>query len=921
MATQRDIIDRRRIDAELAERLAAATNDNDRRAAALDCLKGTLAEGRAEVRRRFEASRAGGPKAAVELSFLFDQLIRVIHDLAVARYPSPNPTMADRFTVVAVGGYGRGELAPYSDIDLLFLFPYKQTPRGEQVVEYILYFLWDLGLKVGHSTRSVDDCLRLAKRDVTIRTALLEARFLWGDQALFRELKHKFQVDVVAGTAVEFTDAKLKERDDRHQKMGDSRYVVEPNIKDGKGGLRDLQTLYWIGKYVYRVETVGELVEQGVLSRRAERLFAKAYTFLWTLRFNLHYLTKRAEERVTFDVQTEIAERMSYTDHAGSSGVERFMKHYYLIAKDVGDLTRIFCAAIEAGHKRKPLIRLPRFGRPRDLGPFRVDGERLTVPDETLFRTRPIAMLELFLVSHEEGYDIHPEALRLITENLRRIDRKLRADPEANRLFLEMLTSPELPDVALKRMNEAGVFGRFLPDFGRIVGQTQHDMYHVYTVDEHTIHAIGLLSRIERGLLRDEHPLCTEVMQKITSRRALYVAVLLHDIAKGRGGDHSELGAEIAYQTCPRLGLSEEETETVVWLVRYHLAMSNVAQKRDLNDPKTIQDFVDLVQSPERLRLLVCLTAVDMRATGPTVWNNWKAELLRELYYASEDLMSGGLLAAGRKKRVAAAQANLREALSDWSDEDFETHLTRGYPGYWLSFPPKTLARQARQMRTAEAEGSPLNVETRVDKFRAITELAIYTQDHPGLFSRIAGAISAVGATVVDAKIFTTPQGMALDTFWLQDDEGNAFDQSARLAKLSVQIERALAGRMKDDETELAHTFVPARTRVFSVPPRIMIDNQASATHTVIEVNGRDRTGFLYLVTRELYRLALQISTAKISTYGERAVDVFYVKDGFGMKITHESRLKKIRESLLAAIAEDENTARTATIAVEAAAE
>jgi [protein-PII] uridylyltransferase len=921
MATQRDIIDRRQLDETLAARMAEAPDDNRRRAVALDCIKTALADGRAEVRQRFEASRAGGPKAAAELSFLFDQVIRAIHDLAVKRYPSANPTMADRFTVVAVGGYGRGELAPFSDIDLLFLFPYKQTPRGEQVVEFMLYFLWDLGLKVGHSTRSVEDCVRLARRDVTIRTALLEARYLWGDQPLFGELKQRFQDEVVAGTAVEFTDAKLKERDERHQKMGDSRYVVEPNIKDGKGGLRDLQTLYWIGKYVYQVDTVADLVERGVLSRAAERLFAKANTFLWTLRFHLHYLTNRPEERVTFDVQSALAERMSYTDHAGSTGVERFMKHYYLVAKDVGDLTRIFCAAIEAEHKRKPLIRLPKFGRGPDLGPFRLDGDRLTVRDRALFRTDPVAMIRLFHLSHAERYDIHPDALRLVTESLRRIDRKVRNDDAANGMFLDMLTARDSPDVALKRMNEAGVFGRFLPDFGRIVGQTQHDMYHVYTVDEHTIHAIGLLSRIERGLLKEEHPLCSEVVHKVASRRALCVAVLLHDIAKGRGGDHSELGAEIAHELCPRLGLSDEETETVVWLVRYHLAMSSVAQKRDLNDPKTIQDFVDLVQSPERLRLLLCLTVVDMRATGPNVWNNWKAELLRELYYASEDLMSGGLLAAGRKRRVEAAQAELRELLADWSDADFEAHLGRGYPGYWLAFTAETLARQARQIRTAEAEGAPLSVETRVDRFRAVTELTIYTQDHPGLFSRIAGAISAAGANVVDAKIFTTPQGMAIDTFWLQDDDGNAFDQAPRLAKLSVQIERALAGRMKRDEAEAARTFVPARTRVFSVPPRVMIDNQASATHTVIEVNGRDRSGFLYLVTRALYGLALQISTAKISTYGERAVDVFYVKDGFGMKITHEGRLKKIRETLLDAIAEEPAEMGTPAKGVDAAAE
>ncbi len=903
----RDLIDRAKIESEIAAACADADSAVDRRKIVLERMRAAIESGRERVRARFENGDIDGNTAKGELAFLFDQVIRIVHDRAAEAYPAANPTAGDRMAVVAVGGYGRGELAPFSDIDLLFLFPWKQTAHGEQVVEYMLYMLWDLGLKVGHSTRSVDDCVRLAKSDLTIRTALLEARYLWGDQDLFLEMRKTFNDKVKAGTAMEFVTGKLAERDERHAKMGDSRYYVEPNIKDGKGGLRDLQTLYWIAKYAYEVDSVADLVDRGVLTRAEARNFAKDQNFLWTVRFHLHYIAGRPEERLTFDVQTRIAERMGYAERAGSSDVERFMKHYYIVAKDIGDLTRIFCAAIEAENMSRPIIRMPRFAKARDLMGFTLDRDRLNVAGDTQFADDPVAMIRLFYVSHNEGLDIHPHALRLVTQNLKHIDKSVRTDPDACRMFVEMASSINSPERILTRMNEAGVFGRFLRDFGRVVGQTQHDMYHVYTVDEHTIQAIGLLAKIERGELKREHPVASEAIHKISSRRALYMSVLFHDIAKGRGGDHSVLGARVAKRVCPQLGLDEEESETVEWLVHEHLVMSNVAQKRDLDDSKTIHDFVEIVQSPERLRLLLCLTVVDMRATGPNVWNGWKAELLRELYHSAGDLMSGGQLTNARAERVQIAKEHVRQALSEWPEADIEAHFERGYPGYWLSFATDTLVHQARMMREADQDKQPLTIRTRVHNDIDVTELTIYTQDHPGLFSRVAGAISAVDANIVDAKVFTTPQGMALDTFWLQDNSDSALSASGTLAKLTVQIERALAGQMKHAETQVQRTFVPERIKVFKVPPRVIIDNQASATHTVIEVNGRDRPGFLFRVTHALFSLSLQISSAKISTFGERAVDVFYVKDGFGMKVTHESRLAKIRETLLEAIREDDS--------------
>jgi [protein-PII] uridylyltransferase len=916
---QRDIIDRRAVSAAL-DALADGGAEPPR-TKVVEVLRGALQQGRAEVRRRFDERGKGGATVR-ELSFLMDQLVRAVYDFVGAHvYPLANPTEGERLAVVAVGGYGRGELAPYSDIDLLFLLPYKPTPHTEQVVEYMLYAMWDLGVKVGQATRSVEETLRQSKTDLTIRTAVLEARYIWGDEKLFLELKRRFDAEIIKGTAAEFVQQKLAERDQRHARMGDSRYVVEPNVKEGKGGLRDLHTLFWIAKYIYRVDDVEKLVDLNVLSAKEAHRFMRAQDFLWTVRCHLHFLTERAEDRLTFDRQTEVGRRMRYTDHAGTRGVERFMKHYFLIAKDVGDLTRIFCAQLEAEQEYRPRFSWrPWSGRKRLIEGFAVDAGRLQVARESTFRDDPVNLIRLFHVAQEHGLDIHPRALRLVTQSLKLIDADLRANPEANRLFMEILTSRNEPEIALRRMNEAGVFGRFVPDFGRVVAQMQYDMYHVYTVDEHSLFAIGILHKIEAGALKDELPLASDIVRTIDSRRALYLAVLLHDIAKGRGGDHSELGAQVAERLGPRLGLAADETETVAWLVRFHLLMSNTAFKRDIDDPQTIRDFVERVQSPERLKLLLILTAADIRAVGPRVWNGWKATLLRELYHQAIEEMSGGLVADSRDARIAAAQNAARALLPDFTAEEMAAFIAKGYPSYWLSFDSATHARHARLTREAERTNAPLTVDTRVDTRRAVTEVTLYTADHAGLFSRIAGALALAGANIVDAKILTMSNGMALDTFWVQDQSGGAFDRGDKLARLAVMFENVLSGRTKP-HLELAKPDpIISRTRVFTVAPRVLIDNRASLTHTVIEVNGRDRPGLLFEVTRALTALNLQISSAKISTYGEKVVDVFYVKDLFGHKVEHERRLKDIREHLVAVLAEPAAAAaraRAKTIAAE----
>ncbi|WP_036554000.1 [protein-PII] uridylyltransferase [Nisaea denitrificans] len=873
----------------------------------LALLRRTVDEGRSEIERRFLDSNDGA-EAIRANAYLMDVLVHSVAETATQKiYKNANPTQGEQICIAAVGGYGRGEMAPFSDLDLLFLLPYKQTPYSEQVVEYILYLLWDLRLKVGHSTRSVDECVRQAKADMTIRTSLLELRYLWGSEPLFADLRERFRKDVETGTAMEFVEAKLAEAEERHERLGDSRYVIEPNIKEGKGGLRDLHRLFWIGKYVYKVDKVKDLVDRGVLTAAEARKFAKAQKMLWTIRCHLHYLTGRGEERLTVDLQTEIAKRMGYTNRAGAVAVERFMKHYYLTSKDVGDLTRIFCANIEAENQKRPRLRLSwAFSRKPDVGDFRVDGDRLNVTDDEMFSRDPVNLIRFFHTAQKHDLELHPYALRLVTQNLKKIDKELRKNEEANRLFVEMLEAPQGPERIFRRMNEAQVLGRFVPDFGRVVAQMQYDMYHVYTVDEHTIVMLGILHKVEKGELADAAPIASEVVHKVLSRRALYVAVFLHDIAKGRGGDHSKLGERVARRLCPRLGLTDEETETVAWLVRWHLLMTYAAFKRDVNDPKTVQDFSAIVQSPERLRLLLVLTVADIRAVGPNVWNGWKAALLRELYWAADGTLSGLGEEAGRKRRTEEAKNALAEMLPDWSQKEIEWYQALGYPDYWLAFDAEAHVRHARMVHAAEAEQRDLAVESRVDTAREVTEITVYTSDHPGLFSRVTGAMAVSGASIVDARIATFSNGMALDVFWIQDEDRKAFDRPDKLAKLSVAIEQALTGRLNLlSELVKRRRNIERRARVMKIPTRVLIDNKASVTHTVIEVNATDRPGVLYRIARALREIKLQISSAKISTYGESFVDVFYVKDLFGLKIDSETRIQEIRSALLTALAED----------------
>ncbi len=875
---------------------------------------------RQEAERQLLENRKGlacaGFLSAAQDAFLQALFRFITSDL----YPRSNPTASERLAMVATGGYGRGALAPGSDIDLLFLFPFRQTAWGEQVVEYLLYLLWDLKFKVGHATRSLDDCVRLAKEDQTILTALMETRHLAGDEPLFGEFRKKFRKEVLGRDPQKYIAAKLKERDERHRQHGESRYLVEPDVKEGKGGLRDLQTLFWIGKYVYGVEDVEGLVEHGVFSREELRRFQKAEDFFWAVRCHLHFLSSRPTDKLTFDLQPKVAERLGFRSaHARLKHVERFMRRYFLHAKEVGDLTRIFAAVLEeqqlkplpvASRLLQRLLRHPRSRRLKDYPGFVIDTGRLNVEDEGVFRRDPVNLLRLFVLADRLGAEIHPDALRLVRRSIRLIDDAMRDDKEANRLFLHLLCDSNDPEKALRQLNEADILGRFIPDFGRIVALMQFNMYHHYTVDEHLIRAVGWLAKIDRGQLKEEHPLSAEIMPKVKMRRALYVATFLHDIAKGRPESHSVAGEKVARKLCPRLGLSEAETEMVAWLVRNHLLMSEVAQTRDLTDFKTILDFAEQVRSPERLRLLLVLTVVDIRAVGPGVWNGWKGELLRTLYYETEPVLSGGHATIPRQQRVAQAQARFAEAVG-WPEEKLKAYLTRHYEAYWLGTGLEHQLRHAALIERAEREDQKIAIDIHTDKFTAITEITVYTLDYPLLLATIAGACAAAGANITGAKIFTTSDGWALDTVFIQRAFEEDTDEERRARRVADMIVKALTGEVRLDSLLRGKKRTPEKYKPFHLAPQVVIDNTSSNRFTVIEVEGLDRIGLLHDLTTALHDLNLNIASAHITTYGERAVDVFYVTDLTGGKILNEQRQRAIRERLMDVLRQ-ENDATTA---------
>ena len=839
-------------------------------------------------------------KAISSYAFLTDCLVTSAWKFATEiQFPSHNPTEAEKLSIISVGGYGRREMAPFSDVDLLFLTPYKMTPWSENVIETVLYLLWDLKLKVGHSSRSIKDCLRLGSDDYTIRTAMLEHRFVCGDINLASQLNDKLWKNLFSGTAKDFISAKLKERENRHEKHG-QRYMVEPNVKEGKGGLRDLQSLYWIAKYVYQTQNISDLVDLNVFRSDEYLQFEQAEEFLWAVRCQMHHLADRAIEQLSFDLQVEVASAMGYHDSRDQRAVEIFMQDYFRHATRVGDLTRIFLTSLEAVHaKDEPLLERIFKRKPKIDNDYIVIHNRLAIKSEKEFLTNPINLLKLFSEALRTGLLIHPNAMRLVSANLAMVNNEFRASTEAQQIFLELLLKHGNPERALRRMNELGFLAKFIPEFEPIVAMMQFNMYHSYTVDEHTIQCLKTLAQIEKGELVEELPIASSILKDGVNRKVIYIALLLHDIGKGRSDDHSILGAKIAKQVSPRLGLNKQETETVEWLVRYHLLMSDMAQKRDISDPRTVRDFAKAVQSVKRLNLLTVLTVCDVRSVGPDTWNNWKATLIRQLYAETKAILEQGAEALNRENRMTEAKKALREKLSEWDNKDIKIETGRHYPPYWQGFQVDAQFAFAKLLRNLGAD--EIKIELTPDTDRDATRICFALSDHPGIFSRLAGALALVGANVVDARSYTSKDGFATAAFWIQDGDGSPYNQ-ARFSRLRRMIEKTLSGEVITREAIKERDKFKKREKAFKVPTSITFDNEGSEIYTIIEVDTRDRPGLLFDLTRTLANMNVYIASAVIATYGEQVVDSFYVKDMFGLKFHSESKQKKLEQNLRQAI-------------------
>jgi len=897
---------RRAIDGDMA----AAKTPAARRTYIVRHLKSAMDQGRDAIARAFTAHPHGARETVGAYSYLTDAIVTTIFD-AVRHHlhPLPNPTDGERLAVLAVGGYGRAEMCPFSDVDLLFVTPYKLTAWAESLIESMLYVFWDLHLKVGHSSRTIRDCIAMAREDYTVRTALLERRFLCGDPEVADRLDQTLWSDLFRFTGPQFIEAKLTERTTRHRKQGGQRYMVEPNVKEGKGGLRDLQTLFWIAKYVNGVTKAIQLVNAGVFTEAEYVSFNTAETFLLAVRCHLHLLAGRAMDQLTFDMQVEVAERMGYQDKGGRRGVEHFMQTYFRHATKVGELTRILLTAMEADHKKQAPSLVGFFSRKKKARQgYEIKQNRISFDDRAAFLADPLNLLRIMDEAMRTGYLLHPDAMRAIAANLYLIDDKVRRDPEAVRLFMDLFLKYPNPERALRRMNELGMLAAILPEFEPIVAMMQFNMYHSYTVDEHTIQVIGAMAQIEHGELDAGLPIASTIMRAGgVNRKVLYLALLFHDIGKGRDEDHSVLGAQIARRVCPRLGLKQADTDTVEWLVRYHLLMSDIAQKRDLSDPRTIRDFAKAVRNRKRLDLLLLVTVCDIRGVGPNTWNNWKAQLLRNLYRETAYALENGLEDLNRETRGTEARRLLREALPTWDKAALRAETQRHYPPYWQGL--DTDAHVVFAKLLGDIREGDIRIDLKPDPDRDATRACFAMADHPGIFSRLAGALALVGANVVDARTYTSNDGFATAVFWVQDGEGSPYEES-RLGRLRAMIGKTLKGEVVARDALKPKDKMKKRERGFRVPTSIAFDNDGSEIYTIIEVDTRDRPGLLYDLTRTLAASNISIASAVIATYGEQVVDTFYVKDMFGLKFYSESKQRTLERKLREAIEQGAERAR-----------
>ena len=788
--------------------------------------------------------------------------------------------------LVATGGYGRGELYPCSDIDLLVLLRAEPGPAERQRLEGLIGSLWDVGLEIGHSVRTVQACIEAAAADITVRTALLEARYLAGSRELYAALERAM---AESADPAGFFKAKKLEQEQRHAKYQDSPYALEPNMKEAPGGLRDLQVIQWIA----RASGIGarweDLVAHRLIERHEARQLRRHEAAFQDLRIRMHYLAGRREDRLVFDFQSALAAQYGDVDTPERRASEAMMQRYYRAAKTVTQINTILLQNFEARLAPQPDT------APRALNErFEVRSELLHVKQEGTFKREPTAILECFLLmmQHQELRGMTARTLRALWRARSFVNASFRKDPVARLLFLQILQQPRGIVHEFRRMNQYGVLGRYLPEFGRIVGQMQHDLFHVYTVDQHILTVIRNLRRFTMPELAHEFPLCSELMSGFERRWLLYVAALYHDIAKGRGGDHSQLGSADVRDFARRHGLSAEDTELVAFLVEHHLAMSSVAQKQDVHDPEVVRAFAERVGSERRLVALYLLTVADVRGTSPKVWNGWKAKLLEDLFRATRRALTGEPLArdAALAEKQAEALRLLRlYALSDTVHERLWAQLDTAY---FLRHDPQEIAWQTRSLHYRVDTPKPV-VKARLAPFGEGLQVMIYTPDREALFARICGYFERAGFNIAEAKVHTTRNGYALDTFVLMGEGRNAHYQD-RISMIEVELAQEL-----ESDAPLGPPRggrLSRRVRHFPISPAVDIRPDERGAFHVLSIVAADRPGLLYGVARILARYRINLQTARINTLGDRAEDVFLISPE---RLTDSKSVLQLEQDLL----------------------
>lgn len=894
---------------------------NNVRTQVLSLCKNNLETRKATLQSQFESGELSGIETASRMAKIHDNILRALFAFA-DKDLYPNPEAAPDFmSLCAVGGYGRGEMAPFSDLDLLFLYSAKSpSARSKEITEYILYILWDLNLKIGHAIRRPEDCIKLAREDETVLSTLLDLRILAGAIEPVTQLVTLLRKERSRAKIRSYISAKLGAREQRHAREGNSRYVIEPNIKEGKGGLRDLHVLYWIARFVYggkpsdtqgipvKPHKVSAYMRLGLLDASAGKRFTKAAEFLWQVRHHLHFLVGRATESLSFDRQDALAIRMGYTQDAPEARVEAFMRTYFTTTKEVGALTRIACAKLES----QSAILLPQ-GLDRFLPTSRrglkepgfvLDHGRLDFSNIKNLKKNPVLMLKLFYIAGVRNLDIHPNAFASVSQNLSLIDDEFRSDPEAAKTFLDILLKSAPPGAVLQTMNEAGILGTYLPEFGSIVARTQFNMHHAYTVDDHTISLIRYLHDLERGNLQETHPYTTRFLKGFTEghRLCLYLACLFHDVGKSEG-DQCVDGARLSREATRRMGLPDADIDTISWLVRNHLEMSETAQRRDISDPDTIERFAGIVGSVARLQMLTALTVVDIRAVGPGIWNDWKGELMRQLYDSTLSCLMDGTAHIDTDIKNAATENLLASLAADTAE--ISAPIFRALaPAYWQNVPQDMQLLHVEFFLDAS---KPLSgtakfnnfVRTHLNRPKDITELWVLAKDRKNLFSDLAGAIAISGASVTGAQLHTSDDGIVFNIFYLQNSEGLAFGRKtpARLTKLESNTLKALKNGLGG--ANIPQGSPSRRAKAIPIHPRASFA-ATGKTSAMLEVTGRDRPGLLYDLGTVLGQHNLSIRSAHVEVLGPKAIDVFYVSHRPEIKIEQE----RLQADLLAVLSD-----------------